>query len=283
MSFIQNHVIHKLDLKVDLLKRRQDSHKGDHGCVAIVGGADGMLGALLLATRSAMFSGAGRVYAFALAKDKISVDFNHPEVMYKSIDDFQAMIEHMDAIVIGPGLGKSDSAQSALLACLASNKPLVMDADALNLIAEHPHIEKMLTDRYGDTALTPHPGEASRLLNLNIDAIQENRPSAAMVMANRFNCICLLKGANSICANNKNEYWINTTGNSGLASAGTGDVLSGVIGGLIAQGLPCLEAVKLGAYVHGLAADYLVDNGTGPIGLTASEVACTIRDMINQL
>ncbi|OYY49779.1 MAG: NAD(P)H-hydrate dehydratase [Methylophilales bacterium 28-44-11] len=278
----EKHYIQQSDLTFDVLKRKPDAHKGNHGCIAIVGGDDGMLGALLLASRTALFCGAGRVYAFALSKDKLSVDCNHPEVMFKSIDDFHVMIESMDSIVIGPGLGQSLLAEKQLHECLSSDKPLVIDADALNLIAKHQHLAQMLRERKFESVITPHLGEASRLLKQSITNIQQHREDTALLLANTFQCICVLKGANSICANNQGDYSVNPTGNAGLASAGTGDVLSGLIGGLIAQGMACFDALKLAVYVHGQAADNLVESGIGPIGLTASEVTIEIRNMLNK-
>lgn len=271
------------DLDTESIRRKKDAHKGSHGSVAILGGQDGMLGALLLASRAAVLSGSGRVYAFALATDKLSLDYLYPEVMLKPLGDFENMIAHMDAIVIGPGLGQSSLAEKLLMLCLSTNKPLAIDADALNIIAAHPDMENMLIERQGGLVLTPHPGEASRLLNKSIETVQENRIDSALSIANKYNCCCVLKGANSVCACPTNEYWINQTGNPGLASAGTGDVLSGVIGSFIAQGMSCMNALKLGIYVHGLAADRLVDRGVGPIGLTASEVALEIRQLLNTL
>lgn len=271
------------DLDITTIRRKNDAHKGDHGSLATLGGQDGMLGALLLASRAALLSGTGRVYAFAITAENFPVDHIHPEIMFRPLSDFESMISLMGAIVIGPGLGQSKLADKHLTICLDSNKPLVIDADALNMIAAHPDLARMLIERQSDLVLTPHPGEASRLLKESIDAIQSNRINAVLSIAKKYNCYCVLKGANSICASASGEYWINQTGNPALASAGTGDVLSGTIGSFIAQGMSCLEALKLGVYVHGLAADHLVAKGAGPIGLTASEVTLEIRDVINQL
>ncbi len=282
MSPSQNHIIHKLDLKLDLLKRKPDAHKGDHGCVAIVGGDDGMLGALLLASRAALFCGAGRVYAFALSKNNIHVDYNHPELMIRHLDSFQELIATMDAIVIGPGLGQSLIAEKQLHACLSSDKALVLDADALNLIAKHQHLAQLLKDRKVESVMTPHLGEASRLLKQPITKLQYHREDTALTLASTFRCVSLLKGAKSVCANNQGVYCVNPTGNAGLASGGTGDVLSGLIGGFMGQGMACFDALKLAVYLHGEAADNLVASGIGPIGLTASEIIIEVRNILNK-
>ena len=273
--------IHPSDLNLAPLKRQTDANKGTHGSVAIIGGQDGMLGALLLASRSALLCGSGRVYACSLASDPIAVDILFPEVMHRNLAELVELSLSLDAIVIGPGMGKQSLAVKWLEFCLSIPTPILVDADALNLIAVNPNLATQAFNRVADTIFTPHPGEAARLLNQTIDTVQNNRISAACAIAKQFNCLCVLKGAGSVCANQVGDYWINPTGNPGLASAGTGDVLSGVIGALLAQGLPALDALKCGVYIHGLAADKLVEKGTGPIGLTASEVIMEIRHLLN--
>jgi hydroxyethylthiazole kinase-like uncharacterized protein yjeF len=161
--------------------------------------------------------------------------------------------------------------------------PLLIDADALNLIAQHPHLATICKNRHAGTVITPHVGEASRLLTTTSDHVQKDRVDCALKLAEIFNATCVLKGAGSICAHHDGVWFENTSGNSGLASGGTGDVLSGIIGSLIAQGLSGLDATKLGVYVHGAAADSLVAQGIGPAGLTASEVAKEVRNIINTL
>lgn len=265
------------------LKRLRDANKGTHGSIAIIGGQDSMIGALLLASRTALLSGAGRVYALSLSNQPLAVDVNFPEVMHRQLSDLPLMIENLDVIVIGPGMGKQPEALECLEFCLNQRKPIVVDADGLNIIAEHPKLAKLAINRNDATIFTPHPGEASRLLHQTVNSIQLNRVQSAQKLANQFNCMCVLKGAESVCASSNGEYWINTTGNPSLASAGTGDVLSGVIGALVAQGMTPLDALKLGVYIHGQAADYLVKQGIGPIGLTASELGIEIRKILNTL
>lgn len=262
--------------------RAPDANKGDFGSVAIVGGDTGMLGAVLLAARAALFCGAGRVYAVFLADNAPSVDPCHPEIMMKSTTSLTNLAQ-LSCVVIGPGLGQSKAAITLLEFYMAQQMPLLIDADGLNLISQHPHLMATLQHRKAQTVITPHPVEAARLLKTTVEDIQKNRPQSALNLAYKFQVSCVLKGAGSIIADADVSWFMNTTGNPGLASGGTGDVLSGIIGSLIAQGLSVLEAAKLGVYVHGAAADQLVADGVGPVGITASEVAQEARKQINQL
>ena len=262
--------------------RNSDAHKGTFGSVAIIGGDTGMVGAVLLAARAALYSGAGRVYAAMLCKNAPSVDMLQPEIMLRSPQAITQLAQ-LDCVVIGTGLGQSNTALALLEYWLAQNIPLLLDADALNLIAGHLHLASLVISRTAETVITPHAGEASRLLDVSTENIQQNRTESALKLAKSLNATCVLKGAGTVCAHHDGSYFINTTGNVGLASGGTGDVLSGIIGSLIAQGLTGLDAAKLGVYVHGAAADALVKKGIGPAGLTASEVALEARNIINQL
>ncbi|HEY0561930.1 MAG TPA: NAD(P)H-hydrate dehydratase [Methylophilus sp.] len=267
--------------------RHKAAHKGQFGSLAVIGGSDGMLGALMLASRAALLSGSGRVFAVSLASQPPVVDINTPEVMYRDIDWLHDETKPVTAYVIGPGLGLSLRALDCLTFCLQQPLPVLLDADALNLIALHPDLQTMLQQRTAATVITPHPAEAQRLLNQTVDYIQLQRAASARLLAQRFNAVCVLKGSGSLIApaasDDDDRCFINTSGNVGLASGGTGDVLSGIIGSLMAQGLSCMNAAKLGVYVHGAAADALVASGIGPIGLTASEVGLTARQVLNQL
>lgn len=262
--------------------RENDAHKGSFGSVAIIGGDESMVGAVLLAARAALFSGAGRVYAAMLSGNAPSVDLTQPEIMFRSPADLTKLVQ-LNCVVIGPGLGQSVAAIALLEFWLAQDLPMLIDADALNLIAKTPHLIAICKKRHADTVMTPHAGEAARLLQMSSEKIQQNRPESALQIAKSLHVTCVLKGAGTICAHDDGTWFINTTGNAGLASGGTGDVLSGIIGSLMAQGLSGLAAAKLGVYVHGAAADSLVTQGVGPVGLTASEVAHEARNIINQL
>ena len=265
-----------------LLPRLNDAHKGTFGSVAIIGGEAGMVGAVLLAARAALHSGAGRVYAAMLCKQAPNVDFIQPEIMLRSVLAISELPQ-LNCVVIGTGLGQSNVAIALLEYWLAQNMPLLLDADALNLIASNANLASLVTIRKSETVITPHAGEAARMLNVSAEHIQLNRAKSALKLAKTLNVTCVLKGAGTICAHDEASLFVNTTGNVGLASGGTGDVLSGIIGSLMAQGLTGLEAAKLGVYVHGAAADALVEKGIGPIGLTASEIALEARNVFNTL
>lgn len=262
--------------------RKNDAHKGLFGSVAIIGGDNGMVGAVLLAARAALLMGAGRVYATMLSSQAPSVDVFQPEIMFRSPDALTQLAQ-LNCVVIGPGLGQSAVAIALLEFWLTQHVAMLIDADALNLIAIHPHLGAMTKNRHADTIITPHPGEAARLLASSGEDIQQNRIEIAMKLAKLLHVTCVLKGAGTICAHHDGHWFVNTTGNAGLASGGTGDVLSGIIASLMAQGLSGLDAAKLGVFVHGAAADSLVTQGVGPVGMTASEVAKEARSIINQL
>jgi hydroxyethylthiazole kinase-like uncharacterized protein yjeF len=265
-----------------LPKRLFDAHKGDFGSVAIIGGEVSMVGATLLAGRAALHSGAGRVYIGLLCESALEVDVMQPEIMFRGIEEI-AELTQLNTIVIGPGLGQSNEAVEILAYWLAQKTPLLLDADALNLIAKHSHLVKLVKARELKTIITPHPGEAARLLKTNSASIQKNRTESALALAIALQVTCVLKGSGTICAEPNGHFTTNTTGNVGLASGGTGDVLSGIIGSLMAQGLAPFAAAKLGVFVHGVAADTLVERGAGPLGLTASEVLLAARDVLNHL
>lgn len=262
--------------------RHADAHKGTFGSLAIVGGDTSMVGAVLLSARAALLSGAGRVYAACLSNNTPSVDILHPEIMFRKPTDLTNLAQ-LDCVVIGPGLGQSQAAIELLEFWLSQDLKMLIDADALNLIAKHPHLTAICKNRCADTVITPHAGEAARLLKITTEDIQQKRTESALTLAHNLHVTCVLKGAKTLVAHDDGNYFINTTGNVGLASGGTGDVLSGIIGSLLAQGLSGLDAAKLGVFVHGAAADALVAKGMGPAGLSASEVAIEARNIINQL
>jgi hydroxyethylthiazole kinase-like uncharacterized protein yjeF len=260
--------------------RRRNSHKGTFGNVGLLGGAPGMVGAALLAGRAALKLGAGRVFV-GLFADSPSVDLLQPELMLRPAQDVLKM-EGLDCIAAGPGLGESQAAQHALAAALSHKAPLVLDADALNLLAAHPKLQKTIAARTGASILTPHPAEAARLLGTSTDKIQHDRIAAARMLSSRFNASVVLKGNGSICALKNGDWFVNTSGNPGMAAAGMGDVLTGIIASLSAQGGDPDLALLAGVHLHGLAADNLVAAGIGPAGLTASEVIDAGRKLLNE-
>jgi hydroxyethylthiazole kinase-like uncharacterized protein yjeF len=265
----------------DVLRRGQPNvNKGSFGTLGIVGGAEGMVGAAILAGRAALHAGAGKVWVGLGAALRPAVDWGQPELMLRSADE--VLEGAPDALAIGPGLGTGDDACGWLARALRLSIPMLIDADALNLIAKDPALASAVTARSAPTVLTPHPGEAARLGATTVDAIQGDRLRAALALAATMNAAVVLKGAGSIVAFADGRFAINSSGNAALASAGTGDVLSGIIGAMLAQGLPLDSAVPLGVCLHGAAADALVAEGVGPLGVTASELAPLVRRLLNR-
>jgi hydroxyethylthiazole kinase-like uncharacterized protein yjeF len=262
--------------------RKKNSHKGLFGSVAVIGGDSGMTGAVLLAARAALLIGSGKVYGGLLSEHGALLDPTQPELMLRRAADLHTEIDASCA-VIGPGMGRSQKAAQSLADWLVQPIPLVLDADALQLIAANPELKDLLRQRQQSTVITPHPGEAASLLGCSNDEIQQDRIGNALKLAQQLKVTAVLKGVGTICAEPDGHWFINTTGNPGLSGPGTGDVLAGIIGGLIAQGLPASTAAKFGVYLHGAAADALVQQGIGPVGLTASEVALMARELINEM
>ncbi len=264
----------------EILKPRpRNFHKGMAGSLGILGGAAGMTGAALLAGRAALKLGAGRVYVGLLADDAISVDLAAPELMLRHADD--VLGQDLDALVAGPGIGNGERAETLVGAAIASDIPCVLDADALNVMAASPDLRKACARRAADTLLTPHPAEAARLLGESTAAVQANRVQAARDLSRHFNAHVVLKGNGSIVVARDSHWFINTSGNSGMASAGMGDVLAGLLGALLAQRYSGESSLVLGVHLHGCAADALVRSGTGPVGLTAGELIEPARRLWN--
>jgi len=264
--------------------RPSNSHKGMFGSIGIIGGSAGMVGAALLAGTSSLKLGAGRVYLGLIAGHALGVDPAQPELMLHPPHDL-FKLDNLNCMVVGPGLGREPDASFWLSCALESDLPLVLDADALNIIATDSRIASLLKARKARKAssiLTPHPAEAARLLNTDISTIQNDRMAAVANLATRFNCCAVLKGAGSICAEPGGKRYINVTGNPGLSSAGTGDVLSGIAGAFLAQGLSPENSLLLSVYLHGAAADALQKQHGGPVGMIASEIPNAARTLVNR-
>ena len=262
-----------------LRARRHNTHKGSFGNVAVLGGAQGMTGAPILAARSALFGGAGRVY-IAFPDAAPALDSAQPELMCRQADDFDV---DGATLVVGPGLGNGESGRRLLVRAVNSGSALLIDADGLNLLAEDAPLQALLAQRRTVTVLTPHPLEAARLLAIPASKVQTDRIAAAGKLALRYGAVVVLKGSGSIIAAPDGRIVLNATGNAALATAGTGDVLSGLCGALLAQGWPAWEAALGAVWLHGKAADDLVAGGIGPIGLSAGELIPAIRLAINDL
>lgn len=262
-----------------LPRRRRNSHKGTYGDAGILGGAPSTVGAALLAGRSALRAGAGRVYVAPIGDDAPAVDFAQPELMLRPPEAL-FRLPKLDCLAVGPGLGMSPDAYQWLVAALEAPWPLVLDADALNLIARLPRLGEQLARR-GNAVLTPHPAEAARLLGVATDAVQADRVAAARRLAETYRCGVVLKGAGSVCAFPQGPAWLNTTGNPGMASAGMGDVLTGLVAGLAAQGIGLDAALRLAVHLHGAAADDCAARQGGPVGVGATDTADAARRLLN--
>ena len=259
------------------LKRTNDSHKGIFGTVGVIGGADGMLGAALLCGRAALLAGSGKVLVGTLAS--FAVDVDSPELMFSSIKEL--LMKKPDVLAIGPGLSCSEQARDYFELALNNSSVRVIDADALNLLAQFPELVRFFTDNTINI-LTPHPAEAARLLQTDTKTIQADRVKAAQGIAKKYQSTVILKGSGSIIAKADGYYRINTTGSPSLSAAGQGDVLTGICAALLAQGLDSFSAASVAAYIHGLAGE-TYSNVEGNIGLTASHTITLAIKQLNYL
>ena len=268
-------------LRQALSPRPFNFHKGKAGSVGVLGGAHGMVGAALLAGRAALKLGAGKVFLGLLSDHPPDVDYAQPELMLRTPHELleAGMITVYAA---GPGMGMAKSAEQLLREVLDANVPLVLDADALNLIASSKTLQGRLPRRSAASVLTPHPAEAARLLGCTTAAVQADRVTAALELAARYQAITVLKGNGSIVASPDGTWLINASGNAGMASAGMGDVLTGMIASLLAQGSGANAAAAAAVWLHGAAGDALARDGKGPIGISASEVIDEARRVLNE-
>lgn len=277
-------------------ERPRDSHKGMFGTVAVIGGASGMVGAPLLAARAALRMGVGIVHVGFLADNAPVLDLVQPELMLHRAHDLffphpnpppggeGADVKNMfnpDVLAIGCGLGHNTAAQKILYEALKRDTALVLDADALNILAGRFDLQDDLRARKTLSILTPHPGEAARLLCCSTGEVQADRIAAVRYLAQKFACSVVLKGADSLIATRDGKLFINKTGNPGMSAAGLGDVLTGMIAAFIAQGMSADDALLLAVHLHGAAGDALAQQ-IAAIGMTASEVTDWARWLLNQ-
>jgi hydroxyethylthiazole kinase-like uncharacterized protein yjeF len=262
-----------------LLRARHNVHKGTFGTLGIVGGNDGLVGAAILAGRAAAHLGAGKVWVGLATSERPGVDWMQPELMLRQANDVLA--SKPDALLVGPGLGTDAEARELLVQALALDCPIAVDADALNLVAGDAALGVALASRKAPSAMTPHPAEAARLAHTNASTVQSDRLQAAQDLSARFKASVVLKGAGSIVAHGDGTWAINVSGNAALASGGTGDVLAGMLAAFIVQGVPVNQALELAVCLHGAAADALVVDGVGPVGVTASELLPVSRRLLN--
>ena len=277
------------------LKRAPSEHKGNAGKVLLIGGAPGMAGALMLSGSAALHLGAGWTILEMLDPTAAHAMPEQAELMvrlasFNAVEQLQATAP--DVIAIGPGLGFSEIARDWLMAVLRyPTVPVAIDADALSLIADTPEYLDLLKQRNqtfpGKTVITPHPGEAAHLLNTAADTIQANRLSALSQLIALTNSIVVLKGQHTLIASPAHSAVQCAQGNPGMAVGGMGDVLTGSIAAIAAQGichnLNLWEASCIGVQLHASAADSLVEKQIGPIGLTPTEVILEMRSLLNKL
>jgi len=257
-----------------LPRRSRCTHKGEQGHVVLVGGNDGMTGALRIAAEAAARSGAGLVTAATRSRHAMFINIARPEIMVSGADDGDALariVEGRNAIGIGPGLGRDEWAASLLDRALVAGVPMVADADALNLLAGG----RMPPP---GTVLTPHPGEAARLLGVATAEISRNRPGSARAIARRYGGVCVLKGCGTVVTDGHALY-VCDRGNPGMATGGMGDCLTGIIAALLGQGLTPLRAAVCGSWLHAAAAD-LEAAAHGMAGMLATDLLPHLRTLL---
>ncbi len=256
--------------------RSYNVNKGQFGHVLIIGGDEGMAGAVALSAEAALRVGAGLVSVATRATNVTVIHGIRQELMVRGVDgpqSVQPMLDRASVMAIGPGLGQGAWSHALWDAALRVDKPCVLDADGLNLLARESRCLPQ------STVLTPHPGEAARLLDCDVATIQADRFAAARALAKRYSAVVVLKGAGSLIANIDGQLALCPFGNPGMASAGMGDVLTGVIAGLLAQGLEAWDAARLGAVAHAIAGDQAA--GKCPRGMIASDLFVHLRNFMN--
>jgi len=270
--------------------RQENTFKNTFGHLLIIGGSPGKGGAMLLAGKSALKSGAGLVTLATANQTRNNLEGRVPDLMVEGLYDIDknglkfdksvldARVAGKTAIAIGPGLGVSDGAATLIEAVAGYGLPMVVDADALNTMAAH----QGLLSRVQNAVLTPHPGEAARLLQRDTARVQADRLAAAMEIQKLTGAVVVLKGAGTITMDTNGDFAVNTSGGPAMAVAGTGDCLTGVIGSLVAQGLTMFDAGWVGAYIHGIAGD-LAKNDLGDYGVTATSVSQRIPFAIREI
>ena len=260
-----------------LPKRCRGAHKGDFGHVLVIGGDYGMGGAIRLAAEAALRVGAGIVSVATRPEHVNIVSGGRPELMCHQVQqasDLDRLLTRATVIVLGPGLGQSDWARAIFEHVLDAPQPKVLDADALNLLSQMP-------EQSDNWILTPHPGEACRLLDVPCSDVQDNRYAAVESLQDRYGGVAVLKGVGTLICSPEGETVLCPAGNPGMASGGMGDILSGIIGGLLAQKLSLLQAASVGVLAHARAADEAVAQGGGERGLLATDLLAHIRNLVN--
>ena len=262
------------DFRHVLEERSRNSHKGNYGHVAVVGGETGTIGAAVLAARAAIVTGAGRVTVEFMSDKAPAFDTIYPELM---VADGEIDLTKTSCNVVGCGMGFSDKARKRLADAIAAPVPLILDADALRMIADDMSLQDALLARKAHTVITPHPGEAAAIIRSTVEKVQADRIGAARELAVQTGAISILKGAGSVITLRSSRTWINPTGNAMLATAGSGDVLSGMLGAFFAQGYDLVSATLAAVYLHGKASEEYA------AGFTASDIAPAAAAMLNTM
>jgi NAD(P)H-hydrate epimerase len=284
-------------LPAQLLQRKVDSHKGDFGHIFVLAGSARFSGAAVLCAYTAMRSGAGLVtLGISKSLNNAIIKIKPKEVMtlllpetrestlsissYKKIKDFA---KDIDVLVVGPGLTQNKSTQALIRKIISKiNKPTIIDADGLNALVGHLNLLRVTGYELRVTRiLTPHPGEMARLLKISVDKLQKNREDVTQRFARDYKATVVLKGHNTVVADYRGNCYVNKTGNPGMATAGSGDVLTGMIAAFLGQGLDAFEAAKYAVYLHGLAGDLAAKEKT-QISLIASDIIDKIPEAIKR-
>lgn len=256
--------------------RKKNVNKGCFGHVLVVGGESGMAGAVRLASEAALRTGAGLVSVATRAAHIASINAARPEVMAHGVEDPQtldSLVERASVLAVGPGLGMRAWGHALWDRAMHSGKPIVLDADGLNLLA------RQLPSTTRPTVITPHPGEAARLLGCGISEVQDDRFAAVRKLAKAFSCVAVLKGAGTVVSDPDGQVALCPFGNPGMASAGMGDLLTGIIAGFLAQGMSAWSSATLGVLAHALSGDRAAQGR--PRGLVASDLFLPLRDCVN--
>lgn len=262
------------DFRHLLEERSRNSHKGTYGHVAVVGGETGTIGAAVLAARAAIVSGAGCVTVEFMSDKTPAFDTIYPELM---VSAGEIDLTQTDCNVVGCGMGFSAKARKRLEDAIASPVPLIVDADALRMIADDVTLQDKLLARKAHTVITPHPGEAAAIIHSTVEKVQADRIGAARELAVQTGAISILKGAGSVVTLRSSRTWINPTGNAMLATAGSGDVLSGMLGAFFAQGLDLVTSTLAAVWLHGKAVEEYA------AGVTASDIAPAAAQILNTM
>lgn len=282
-----------INFKALFPKRKQDTYKGDYGHVIVLGGSVGFTGAACLCAEAALISGCGLVTLGIPSSLNIAMEAKLTEVMTKPLPETQEltlsplaeeeileMCKSVDAVALGPGLSINPQTQRLIKKIvLKLNAPMVIDADGLNALSGDSSVLGKIKP---PCVITPHPGEMSRLAGVKVEEVQSRREEFAKKFAKKFSVIVALKGAGTVVVNPKEEVYINNTGNPGMATAGSGDVLTGIIAGFIAQKIEIFSATKAAVFIHGLAGD-IAAKEKGEISLIARDILGKIPEAIKQV